>query len=254
MLSMTHLPPLHLVYVGLEDGSILAFSEDLPSQPLISLDPSLTNPPLVSLSPVTQYRDSSQSCSCLLAIPRTNPSNQSCGVDHVEPSGGGGESYELWVGQKGNRITVLDAASLRVVKFLHNELDQSMMPTFVAYLSCSHLVYGCSSARGAVKGEGPPGSCDHMSVYSALYHGQYVTRWSAELKKPVDCFDCRPYGKDEGMFLYAPFSLIPRLSGSASGFHQCSPRVELHMCKAMSEPSLGVDFMFGRGWISPTSV
>lgn len=199
MLSMTHLPPLHMVYIGLEDGSILAFGEDLPSQPLVSLDPSLTNPPLVSLTPVSQYRDSTQSSSCILAIPQTNLSNQSGGVD--KPSSGG-DLYELWVGQKGNRITVLDAASLRVIKFLHNQLDQSVMPSFVAYLSCSHMVYGCSSPRGVAKAEGA-GSCDHMSVYSALYRGQYVTRWNAAAKKPVDCFDCRPHApEDKGQAVY----------------------------------------------------
>ena len=196
LLCITHLPPLHLVYIGMEDGSILAYNEELPSQPIISLDPSLTNPPLVSLSPIRQYRDSSQSCSRILAVPQRNQSNRSSSGDqeklHVSICE---DLYELWVGQKGNRITVLDAASLRVVKFLHNELDQSVLPTFVAYLSCSHLVYGCSSARGVAKGEGPSGSCDHMSVYSALCHGQYVTRWSVEHKKPVDCFDSRPYGR-----------------------------------------------------------
>lgn len=192
---MTHLPPLHVVYIGLEDGSILAFSEDLPPQPLVSLDPSLTNPPLVSLTPVSQYRDSTQSTACILAIPQ---SNQSSGVDD-KPSGGG-DLYELWVGQKGNRITVLDAASLRVIKFLYNQLDQSVMPSFVAYLSCSHMVYGCSSIRGVAKGEG---SCDHGSVYSALYHGQYVTRWNAVTKKPVDCFDCRPHAiEDKGQTMH----------------------------------------------------
>lgn len=180
---MTHLPPLHLVYIGLEDGTILAFSEDLPSPPLVSLDPSLTNPPLVSLTPVSLYRDSTQSSSCILAVPHTNQSN---GVS------AGGDSYELWVGQRGNRVTVLDAASLKVIKFLYNLLDRSVLPSFVAYLSCSHMVYGCSSARGVAKAEGV-GSCDHMSVYSALYHGQYVTRWNAVGKKAVDCFDCRPH-------------------------------------------------------------
>jgi hypothetical protein len=194
LLAITHIPSLHLVYVGVEDGSIMAFSEDLPSHPLISLDPLLTKPPLVSLTPIAQYRDSTQSCSCILAIPLTKQSNQCSGGNQEQ-------QYELWVGQKGNMITVLDAASLRVVKFLLNRLDQSVMPTFVAHLSCSHLVYG--STKGVAKGEGSQGTCDHLSVYSALYHGQYVTRWSVEQKKPMDCFDCRPHATGvEGQLCY----------------------------------------------------
>ena len=229
ILSMAHLSPLRLVYVGLEDGSILAFDEDLPSPPLVSLDPTLTNPPLISLQPVCQYRDSTQTSSCLLAIPcssenQSNQSNQSGGQDQEGPSLSSSSSsslsspcsYELWVGQKGNRITVLDAATLKVIKFLHNELDQSFMPSYVAYLSCSHLVYGCSSARGGgvagVKGEGAGGVvCDHMSVYSALYHGKFVTRWSASRRKPVNSFDCRPHSTtpDKGQCEATPTQTTP---------------------------------------------
>ena len=184
--SLVHLPSLHSVYMGLNDGSVLAYHDELPSQPLVSLDSTLKSPPLVALNPVAQYKDSSQITSCILAIPQSNQSNQSGSNDPVK------ETYELWVGQRDNKITVLDAATLKVVKFLQNSLDQSIMPSFVAYLSCTHLVYGCTARKGVAssKGEGL-GSCDHMSVYSALRHGQYVTRWNSQLKKPMDSFDCR---------------------------------------------------------------
>lgn len=189
--SLVHLPSLHCVYMGLDDGSVLAYQDELPSQPLVSLDSTLSSPPLVALSPIAQYRDSSQSTSCILAIPQSNQSNQSGNSD---VPGAVKECYELWVGQRDNKITVLNAVTLKVIKFLHNPLDQSAMPSFVAYLSCTHLVYGCTARKGVAssKGEGL-GSCDHISVYSALRHGQYVTRWKSQLKKPVDSFDCRSH-------------------------------------------------------------
>ncbi len=204
--AITHLPALRSVYLGLDDGSVLAYSDDLPSLPLVSVDPTLTSPPLVPLVPTATYRDSTQSSSCILALPRHT------GVSEGEspPSGGDASSakkefsYELWVGQKGNCITVLDAASLEVVKFLKNPFDKSEMPSFVAYMSCSHLVYGCYSAArrsggGAGKGEGKgEGSEVIASVYSALYHGQYMTRWNAETKKPVGSLDCRTHSEDKG--------------------------------------------------------
>lgn len=169
----------------------------------MTLDPSLTTPPLVSLSPVAQYRESSQSSSCIVALPihDTNTSNQSHSYEREKSSDSPGKGlYELWVGQKENKITVLDAASLEVVKFLYNSLDKSVMPSFVAYLSCNHLVYGSSTVKGAVSGKGEgQGACQHLNVYSALYHGQYVTRWDARKKQPVESFDCQDHANaDEG--------------------------------------------------------
>ena len=98
----------------------------------------------------------------------------------------------MWVGQKENRISVLDAASLEVVKFLHNPLDKSSMPSYISYLSCSHLVSAYDPARGVACGKGE-GTGDYVNVYSVSYHGQYVTRWDAETKKAVDSFDCRTH-------------------------------------------------------------
>lgn len=194
--SLSHLPPLHSVFIGLDDGSLLAYHDELPAQPLLSIDPALNNPPLVSLPVISQYKDSTQTSASILALPRGGAS-QSVNLElekTMEKSGKG--SYELWIGQKGNRITVLDAGSLKVVKFLHNSLDQSVMPSYMAYLSCSHLVYGSTPARGVVSGQGE-GKGECVSVFSALWHGQYITRWNADSKKPVDSFNCQSYATSE---------------------------------------------------------
>lgn len=194
--AISHLPALRLVYLGLDDGSVLAYHDELPSQPLVSIDPAHTTPPLISLTPIATYRDSTQSSSCILPLPR-----YSQGVESATPRD---ISYELWVGQKGNWITVLDAASLEVVKFLKNPFDQSEMPSFVAYMSCSHLVYGCHSVATKVVGRASKGEGQGVeygmtaSVYSSLHHGQYVTRWEADTHQPVDSLDCRTHSNDKG--------------------------------------------------------
>lgn len=93
---------------------------------------------------------------------------------------------------------MLDASTLKVIQFLQNSFDRSVMPSYVAYLSCTHLVYGGSGGGGGgvvgCKGEGQEAS---PSVFSALYHGQYVTRWNADTRKPVDSFNSREYASSE---------------------------------------------------------
>lgn len=223
ILTISYLSPLHTVYIGLDDGSILAYNDELPSPPFLSLDPSLNHPPLIALSPVTRYRDSTQCSSCILALPR-NGTSQSVGHEQEKPLDQSGKgSYELWVGQKENKITVLDAASLKVVKFLHNSLDRSVMPSFVAYLSYSHLVYGCNLGRGVVSGKGE-GQGECASVYSALYHGQYVTRWNADTKQPLDTFDCRVHAtaEDKGQTSHVIIKLHPLSSIYSPSPADCS--------------------------------
>ena len=134
----------------------------------------------------------------------SNTSHHNLSTNGVECSGkgssnpGGGKGlYELWVGQKDGRITVLDASSLKVLKFLHNPLDQSKVPSFVAALSCNHMVSSISDfERGVALGD--VGRCDFLSVYSALYHGQYVTRWNSRTKEAINCFNCQPHSENKG--------------------------------------------------------
>ena len=218
ILSIVHIASLRKVYLGLDDGSVLMYKDELP--------PDLASqfPACITLDPLVEYMDSTQTSSCLLAIPRlesggtvaettTNPPLQSMSSDKsltsldLQPSSSiehsrctqyTGTTYELWVGQKNGLITILNAETLDVVTFIQNPLDLSRLPSYVAYLSYAHLIYGVNSE--SVGGAGYPsngGSAtsppDVVSVYGALYHGQYVTRWNTETKTAVESFNCEKH-------------------------------------------------------------
>ncbi len=170
---MTYIPVLKKVYVGLSDGSVLAYSDELPG-PLTGALPAK-----LRLSPIVEYADSSQSSTCFLVVPHGRKQE-------------GGVSYELWVGQKRGVITILDADSLSVIKFIRTTLDLSQVPSYTAYLRYAHLVCGLSpdySGECTVKG------C--VTVYGALYHGQFVSRWDAVDKKELDCVSCQSFMEDQ---------------------------------------------------------
>ena len=186
--SVIHLAALKRVYVALGNGSVLAYDDD------ISCVMTSVAPARVKLLPVQEYRHPNQSSSCLLAVPKSTTNLQ------TQPG------FELWVGQKEGMITVLDADTLEVVKFIQNDFDQSRIPSYVAYLTFAHLVCSVSpelAANGASnqsQGEVPvinypssdsniPRAC--VSVYGAVYHGQYVTRWNAEDKTAMENFNCK---------------------------------------------------------------
>ena len=41
------------------------------------------------------------------------------------------------------------------------------------------------------------GAGHEETVFSALYHGQYVTRWNVDARETVDSFNCRDYGASD---------------------------------------------------------
>ena len=186
--SVIHLAALRRVYVALGNGSVLAYEDD------ISCVMTSVAPARVKLLPTREYHHPNQSSNCLLAVPKSTVDLQA------------GIGFEIWVGQKEGMITVLDAENLEVVKFIRNDLDQSRTPSYVAYLTVAHLVCSVSpelAANGVAnqpQGEVPvisyPSSDSHIpracvSVYGAVYHGQYVTRWNAEDKTAVENFNCK---------------------------------------------------------------
>ena len=192
--SVIHLAALKRVYVALGNGSVLAYDDD------ISCVMTSVAPARVKLLPAREYHHPNQSSSCLLAVPKFTANEQAQ------------LGFEIWVGQKEGMITVLDAENLEVVKFIRNDLDQSRTPNYVAYLTFAHLV--CSmSPEQATNGSSnqPQGEvtvigdmCDShapkacVSVYGALYHGQYVTRWNAGSKTAVESFNCKRHLGNKG--------------------------------------------------------
>ena len=219
ILSIVHIASLRRVYLGLDDGSVLMYNDELPS--------SLTTqfPACITLEPRTVYMDSTQTSSCLLAIPRIEGTSQAAGEANPpqsmtsdkslnsfdlqppsfteQPRGpqSSGSTYELWVGQKNGLITILNAETLEVITFIQNPLDHSRVPSYVAYLSYAHLIYGVNSESvGGTTGYPDGGSGggtaalpDVVSVYGALYHRQYVTRWNTEDKTARDSFNCEEH-------------------------------------------------------------
>ena len=175
ILSIVHISALRRVYVSLSNGSILAFDDDI--GPLVTTPA----PARIKMNTVREYHDSSQTSACLLVIPKVAQSQT---------------SFELWVGQTAGLITVLDAETLNVIKFISNTLDLSRIPSYVAHLIYASLVCNVnteqtssSSQRGEVGGDFA-GQKSCVCVYGALCHGQYVTGWNAESKTAVESFNC----------------------------------------------------------------
>ena len=224
ILSIVHIAVLRKVYLGLDDGSVLMYDEDLPPGKVIQ------TPACIQVDPIMEYMDSTQTSSCLLAIPRIDTSATSEGnaplqsmtdksltsfdsqplsfpEQNCRPPRSSGTPYELWIGQKNGLITILDAETLEVITFIQNPLDHSRVPSYVAYLSYAHLIYGVNS-----ESVGPNLTTslpDVVSVYGALYHGQYVTRWNIDTRTAEEGFNCEKHlEKGEGtviciMTLYA---------------------------------------------------
>lgn len=186
ILSILHIAALHRVYIGFENGSVLAFDDDLASA-LTS-----TTPARIRLLPVCEYHDSAQTSACLLAVPKV------CSYDISWSQSLSG--FEIWVGQKDGLISVLDAENLNVIKFFKNTADLSKTPSYVAYLTYANLVCSISQEQatgnystaekmnGNVSSRNAVAEC--VNVYGALFHGQYVTRWNAESKEVVQSFNC----------------------------------------------------------------
>lgn len=221
ILSIVHIASLHRVYLGLDDGSVLMYDDELPS---------ITQfPACIKLDPLVEYMDSTQTSSCLLAIPRNETSSaegnlhpQSMASDKslnsfdFQPTSfpeslrgpqSSGAMYELWIGQKNGLITILDAQTLEVITFIRNPFDLSRLPSYVAYLSYAHLIYGVNSESVGMAGFSMP---DVISVYGALYHGQYVTRWNTDSKTAEESFNCETHlEQGEGIYKSDVFPHFP---------------------------------------------
>ena len=194
ILSILHVAALQRVYIGFENGSVLAFDDDLASA-ITTITPAR-----IKLLPICEYHNTTQTSACLLAVPQVN----SCSIPQSQHYRTSATSFEIWVGQKAGLITILDAEKLTVLKFLQNTVDLSRTPSYVAYLTYANLVCSISTEPAASSSNGPPEKtsggvlagnvvAECVSVYGALYHGQYITRWSAESKTVVQSFNCEKH-------------------------------------------------------------
>lgn len=179
ILSLASLPTLGRMFVGLEDGSVISFSDDVGS--LLGMD----GEPLVqNLKPVAAYHEHGQTASTLLIIPRR------AGLEDLV-------CYDLWVGQRNKSIAVLDAETLEPLMYLDNPLDHTPCPNYLTQLTYSHLTSNIPPE--AFKKEGV-GSKTRLSsvwydttvvVYGSLQHGRCITCWNGRRREIHECMDCR---------------------------------------------------------------
>ena len=178
---IVHIPALKRVYVALENGSVLSYS-DSPGQ-------LATASPLVNftLTPEAEYHSNTQIAGCLLTVPVLNSSVI---------------THELWVGQR-SMITILNPLDLSVVQFITMTPDPSQPPSYVSYMVYAHLVCSMTyeQAVGTVLGSH---SSDmelkkaSVNAYGSSYHGHYVMRWNCHSRALVQSVDCRQHVQNKG--------------------------------------------------------
>ena len=193
ILSMSHIPALHLVYIGMADGTIKAYSDQVEHRMVLEDLPDI----ITMLEPLLNYNDDNQITSSLLPVP-----------SHVGPNA----TYELWVGQKNREITVLNAADLSIVDFLDSPQDKTPCPGYFTDLPFLHLA--CNIDVGE-KNESQDDMMEtesqdvtqaesHVVVYGALQFGQYLTIWDGGSKEILSCTNI--------------YDFIPQWEGTLCGY------------------------------------
>ena len=185
ILSLAFLPNMSRMYVGLEDGSVFMYSNNI--TPFMSWVTDIQS----IMKPLAVFEEHGQTAATLLVIPR-----QCVGEDESV-------HYDLWVGQSDKSIAVLDGDTLEPIMYLSNPLDHTPCPHYLSQLTYTHLT--SSVPPNAFKREGLPNKpavatpWHRMSVdvYAALQHGRCITRWNARRREIDECMDCREL-LDEG--------------------------------------------------------
>ena len=180
ILSILHVQETRRVYIALENGCVYAVKDDIS----VEMSTAGVQPAVINLNIVAKHKKFNTISACLAAVP-TSPS-----------------SFEIWVGQKDRRISVLNAEDLDTVASIKVSNDTSQVSHYVAHLTVANLV--CHSAMmppAAGMGGGDVtrnGWEDHksVSVFAALYHGQFVTQWDVVTRENIDILNCSDYVKD----------------------------------------------------------
>ena len=209
MLSIVHITSLHKVYLGLSDGSVLVYDDELP------LGLTTETKACVKFDPLMEYLDVKQVSSSLLAIERvetvkTEPSN----LKHLHLSTDSQLSdqatmqqptmntiHELWVGQTSGFVTVLNAETLAVITYIYNPFETSRLPSHVAFLvtNHSHNIYYDDSESNETCENSDTVNEDSLTVYGAVYDGQFVTRWDVKKRRAAESYNCEKHlERDEG--------------------------------------------------------
>ena len=201
---MVHIASLCKVYLGLDDGSVLMYDEKLPSGLSTEI------PTSVRFVPLVEYVDAKQISSSLLAIERIEMAEtDQATVTIQQPTK---TTHELWVGQTSGFVTVLNAETLTVITYIYNPFDISRLPNQVAFLVTNHLhnIYYDDSE-----------SCENsdtvcipqngiLTVYGAVYEGQFVTRWNVKKRRAAESCNCEKHLGGEGTLpWYNNIAILP---------------------------------------------
>ena len=187
------------------------YNDELPSN-LVTQTPSCV--------PLMEYMDAKQTSSCLLAIqrieaastakiePSTHLSTDSQLSDQPRVQQPTKTTHELWIGQTSGFITVLNAETLAVITYIYNPFELSCLPSYVTFLVTNHphnIHYDSLQSSGAYEDSNimvDSSQEDVLTVYGAVYDGQFVTRWDVEKRTAAESYNCEKHLEgDEGISL-----------------------------------------------------
>lgn len=179
VLSILHVKETQLVYIALENGSVYAVKDDISMQ----MHQAGVHPALINLVVVAKHKKVNSISACLTVVPRND------------------SSFEIWVGQKNRSITVLDAEDLEVIATLCVSSDISKVSHYIAHLTVANLVchhYVTSGNSTPANGNRSNSGNyfvekESVSVFAAVYHGQFITQLDAETKECIDLLNCCDY-------------------------------------------------------------
>ena len=252
---MVHVASLCKVYLGLDDGSVLMYNDELP--PGLSAE----TPANVKLDPLMEYLDVKQVSSSLLVIEKIETvtvktdaykylhiltdSQLSDQATVQQPTRI--TTHELWVGQTSGFVTVLNAETLTVITYIYNPFETSRLPSYVAFLVTNHphnIYYNDSESRETCENFDTVNAPqkDLLTVYGAVYDGQFVTSWDAEKKRAVESYNCEKHLEEgEGKFdignnkfsLYSPLFFFIECNITALHYSQLQLYVGLKSGKIL---------------------
>ena len=187
ILDILHVKETQLAYIALENGSVYAVKDDISVQ----MNLAGVSPALINLEVVAKHKKVNSIAACLTVVPKNDL------------------SFEIWVGQKNRNITILDAENLNVVATLCVSSDVSKVSHYIAHLTVANLV--CHYMRPTVAGNNDTaaGNNNHsngesylvekesVSVFAAVYHGQFITQLDADTKESIDLLNCCDYLTDD---------------------------------------------------------
>ena len=201
VLSILHVKETQLVYIALENGSVYAVKDDISMQMHLAG----VHPTLINLEVVARHKKVNSISACLTVVPRND------------------SSFEIWVGQKNRSITVLDPESLEVVATLCVSSDISKVSHYIAHLTVANLVCHHYVQSTVTSGNSTPAGGNHsnggnyfvekesVSVFAAVYHGQFITQLDAATKESIDLLNCCDYltgDKSKNIIIACPFDNI----------------------------------------------